>query len=224
MKSIKLQQAERLLDAMGEIDDAYLTEALSHNSSAASKPRKTILNSPRIRIISGVAALAAVLALVFTGPLRGVWNQTSNESAEDANLNRAETYDEPSVTTLNSLLESCTESPSFTLTAADDVKYFDGNVRLTVEDRASGELYVSRPLTPAEQDRLLREFKNTGEQITDAPSSSEGYRVWITLGDGQVVTPCLAAAAGNIGAGDLFNYEPERLPTEIFFDLLKDLA
>ena len=50
------------------------------------------------------------------------------------------------------------------------------------------------------------------------------FSVWITLGDGQVITPCLTPQAGNIGAAVLFDYQAERIPGSAFFDLLESLS
>lgn len=224
MKPNKLHKAEILLDAMSEIDDLYLTEALSRFPIPTASPRKRIRSSPVMRTLPAVAALAAVLALILTGPMRGLFAKKDAENADTSLKNEAPSMtDSDSVSALNSILRSCTESPSFTSVSADNIAFFDGNVRLTVKDRQTGTLYVSRPLTSAEQARLLDEFKRTGERVTVTEETDETHSVWITLGDGQVVTPCLPATAGNIGAGELFDYASERIPTQIFFDLIKAL-
>ena len=223
MKPNQLHKAEILLDAMSEIDDLYLTEALSH-FPAVSPSRKRILSSPVMRVLPAIAALAAVLALVFTGSLNRLFAKKDAENADTSLKNEAPPMTEStSVTTLNSVLQSCTESPSFTSVSADDITFFDGNVRLTVKNRQTKALYVSRPLTSVEQAKLLDEFKRTGERVTDTDETDEIYSVWITLGDGQVLTPCLPATVGNIGAGELFDYASERIPTQTFFDLIKAL-
>lgn len=224
MKQNQLRKAEILLDAMSEIDDLYLTEALSQFPSAAPSHRKRILTSPMMRALPAVAALAAVLALVFTGPFNGLFTKKDAENADTPHKNENSTMTEStSVTALNSILQSCTESPSFTSISADDIAFFDGNVRLTVKDHQTGTLYVSRPLTRSEQTKLLNEFERVGKRVSDTEETDEAYSVWVTLGDGQVVTPCLPATAGNVGAGMLFDYASERIPTQTFFDLIKTL-
>ena len=224
MKLSKLRKAEILLDAMSEIDDLYLTEALSRFPASTASPRKRFLSSPLMRTLPAVAALAAVLALVLTGPFNGLFAKKDAENADTSSKNETiNVTDSTPFTALNSVLQSCTESPSFTPISADDVAFFDGNVRLTVKDSQTGALYVSRPLTSAEQAKLLDEFKRTGERVTDSEQVDEIYSVWITLGDGQVLTPCLPATAGNIGVGALFDYASERIPTQTFLDLVKTL-
>lgn len=103
--------------------------------------------------------------------------------------------------------------------AGTEPDYFDGTVRLTVENRQTGELFVSRPLTATEQTALRREFAASGTPVPTGTQTPD-YLVWVLLGDGSVVTPCLNPSAGNVGAAVLFDYDPERLPSDIFTELL----
>ena len=139
----------------------------------------------------------------------------------------AESGTEASISALDSLLHSCTQSVVFQPIAADHLNFFDGTVRLTVRNEATGALFVSRPLTAAEQSQLLLELEYTGTPVSaeDANGSTNGkrYAVWITLGDGQVVTPCLALTGGNVGAGVLFDYSTERIPSAAFFRLVNGM-
>lgn len=221
MKKSKRSQAQTLLDAMGLVDDSYLNEALSY--APAQEKKFNILRSPAMRIIPTVAALAAVLAMVFLGPLRGVLRNTVNDNAEIEQNGEMPTAD-TSPAALNRLLKTCTESPSFQAISADEVPFFDGNVRLTVQRLDSGAIYTSRPLTDQEQSRLRREMELADTEISDEEFDERQYAVWITLGNGQVATPYLAPSSGNLGAADLFQYEAERIPSELFFTLLVDLT
>ncbi len=222
MKKQKLKQAQILLDAMGNIDDVYLNEALSY--VPAKEKKFKFLRSPAMRVLPSVAALAAVLALVFLTPLRGIFNNTFNDDAEEALPGAAESAPDTSPAALDHLLQACTESPSFQSISAEDVPFFDGNVRLTVQRLDTGELFASRPLTAQEQERLRLELDAKGAELADGENAERQYAVWITLGDGQVATPYLAPSSGNLGAADLFQYEAERLPSQHFFDLLEDLT
>ncbi len=221
MKKSKRSQAQTLLDAMGLVDDSYLNEALSY--APAQEKKFNILRSPAMRIIPTVAALAAVLAMVFLGPLRGVLRNTVNDNAEieqNGEMPAADT----SPAALNRLLKTCTESPSFQTISAEDVPFFDGNVRLTVQQLDTGELFISQPLTETQQQRLWLELQSNGGESPSENDSEKQYAVWITLGNGQVATPYLAPSSGNLGAADLFQYKAERIPSELFFTLLVDLT
>jgi hypothetical protein len=163
--------------------------------------------------------LAAVLALVLVGPMRGILkkSETDNVSQEIAPVR------DTSAAALNDLLESCTESDVFQSVSAASINYFDGNVRLTVQRLDTQELYLSQPLTKSQQQTLQKALSNNGQPLSDAEATENGYAVWITLGNGQVATPYLTPSSGNLGAANLFHYEAERIPSEAFFDLLEDL-
>ncbi|MBE6632722.1 MAG: hypothetical protein E7620_00100 [Ruminococcaceae bacterium] len=215
MKRRDQHRADRLLDAIGGINDSFLDEALNYRTA-----RPPIRHTLRNWI--AVAAVAAILLFAVTGPLSRIL-KTDTPNAPTQEQPQEGTKLPTSAPTLSALLEGCAESPSFAKSAADELNFFDGNVRLTVENRSSGELFVSRPLTAAEQSTLAREFRANGKQVA-ANASPEEYRVWVMLGDGSVVTPCLNPTVGNVGGAVLFDYESERVPTDLFLDLLSDLT
>lgn len=228
-------RAQTLLDAMGEIDDAYLDEALGSLASPKKAKLLPLHQRPVFKLVAGAAALAAALGLVFTGAIGHLLGIGRNDNAEEAAPGIMESADPNTLSTLNRLLQGCTQSDLFTPTSSENLHFFDGTVRLTVRNEADGTLFVSRPLTPMEQEQLVLELKTTGTPVNNSgasaestspdspqdPASRENYSVWVTLGDGQVVTPCLSVSGGNVGAGVLFDYEAERLPSQVFFDLLK---
>ncbi len=210
MKGRDLYRAERLLDAIGDVDDRFLAEAVGYRSRRAS-----ILRFPA-RFVAA-AAVAALLLLAVTSPALQWLKDLGDVGREEPPT--AETV----APTLGSLLSDCTESSAFTLLSAEEIDFFDGAVRLTVEDRATGELFISNPLTKAQQATLSREFSAAGKRVNAAEAPSE-WRVWVLLGDGTVATPCLDPSAGTIGCGVLFDYEDERVPTDRFLNLLEELT
>jgi len=217
VKPSKLPQAHLLLDAMNEIDDRYLNEALSF-TAPAEKRRRLTLSAPMIRAVSGVAALAAVLSLVILGASRGFLKLDGKKDPAESVADVP-----PSPQALNSLLQGCAESTSFTALSADELSLFDGTVRLLVKAPDSETLYVSRPLNAAEQAQITLEFEQTGESMIASETTDSDWAVWVALGNGQIISPCLSPTPGNVGMGALFDYESERLPTKAFFNLLNTL-
>lgn len=208
MKHQQNHRAERLLDAIGEIDDCFLDEAVRYRAT------RPAIRYP-LRNFAAVAAIAAILLIAVMGPMSAVLDFLKGSESPDTPSNVPTAVQEH-------LLAGCAQSPAFTLSAADEINFFDGTVRLTVEDRRTGEVYVSRPLTEAQQLTLSREFTATGKQVAASEPPSE-YRVWVLLGDGSVITPYLNPTAGNIGTAVLFDYEDERIPTEYFTNLIEEL-
>ena len=217
MKQSKLTQAHQLLTAMGEIDDRYLDEALAISHQV--QKRRLIIRAPMMRAVSGVAALAAVLSLAVFGATRGFLKSNDTHVQPEESINEIV----PTLQSLNGLLQSCAESATFTPLSADELSLFDGTTRLIIQAPNSEALYVSRPLSAAEQARVSSEFEQTGKQIERSESADTDWSVWVSFGDGQILTPCLSPAPGNVGMGELFAYESERLPTQAFFNLLNTL-
>ena len=222
MKKSKQRQAQILLNAMNQIDDVYLSEALLY-TPVPQKKKAAILKVPSVRVLAPVAALAAILAVVMLGPLNGLLRSIGKSDAENTPQIQDESHRDLSYDSFNTLLQACTQSPSFQSISVDDLSFFDGNVRLMVQKTDTQEMFVSRPLTSNEQARLQSEFKAEGERVTSSDTVQTDYAVWVALGDGQVATPYLTSNPGNLGAAELFQYEAERIPSEHFFTLLESL-
>ena len=47
-------------------------------------------------------------------------------------------------------------------------------------------------------------------------------QVWIALGDGRIISPCLKESNGNVAFGTLFDYDPEVEPSADFVTALYD--
>lgn len=206
MERMKQKKAEYLLGELGNINDRFLCEAMEWQASGKS----TVSRRPiRVLLIAATLAMALVISLVGTVSMllrRGEAPKPDNPPALDE------------VQTLSQLLLACTESDSFKQSTVEEIDFFDGTVRLTVQDRSTGTLYVSRSLTSGEQASLSRDLSAQKQRAT-AEASAE-YLVWITLGNGDVLSPYLAHSAGNVGAATLFDYEAEYVPTQEFNDLL----
>ena len=206
MDRSKQKKAEYLLRELGGIDDHYLCEAMEWQTGG----KRAVSRRP-LRVLLIAATLAMVLVISLVGVVALLRRQ-----GEAPKPNVPPTLDE--VQCLNQLLLACTESDSFTQNTVEEIDFFDGTVRLTVQDRKTGALYVSRPLTSNEQASLSRDLLAPKERATQEASNE--YLVWVTLGNGDVLSPYLAHSAGNVGAATLFDYEAEYVPTQEFNDLL----
>ncbi len=212
MKQNKRKKAELLLDTIGDIDDRFLTEAMAWcSTAAAAQPRRRPI---RVLLIAATVAVALMLSLVGAVVLFLRRGETPPPQPDTPPV-----LDE--VQTLNGLLQDCTESTSFVKRTAEEINFFDGTVRLTLQELSTGTLYVSRPLTSSEQSVLVREMTAQKERATTGADAS--YLVWITLGNGDVLSPYLAHTAGNVGAANLFAYKAEYIPTQAFNQLLEGL-
>lgn len=207
----KQKMAGYLLDEIGLIKDEFITEASLFRPQR--KSGKVLL-----RVMLVAATLSLVMA-IGVGSILAMLLRNDNKLPEASAPTKEETVD----LSLDGLLAQATTSASFSPCVEEELNYFDGTVRLTVQNRETGELFVSRPLSNAESNRLAWELRSDGVRV-DAEEAPAQYRVWILMGDGTVCSPCLAPSEGNLGVASLFDYEAERVPTQYFTDILTSLG
>lgn len=217
-KSVQSRKADYLLDELGYIDDAFLAEAINWSKRAHAAPRKR-----SVRVLLAAASLVLVLAVGAAGLVTMLRRSAHPEPDGGAAGTFGGDMDaQMQLDGLDQLLRECVAGDSFTRCNGDHLNFFDGNVRLVIEERATEALFVSRPLSSSEQSAISKDFRTSGVLLPEEADES-AYRVWITLGNGNVVTPCLSPSDGNIGAAILFDYSSERIPTQDFTDLLSGM-
>ena len=214
-KEQKWRYAELLFDAIGQIEDRYIAEAEAPYVRPHSRlsPRRWI-------IVAATLSLAVSLssALLIGNLLGG--KHAENEAAPDG----FELMDQEigALPSLDRRLEEIREDTEHLRTDAKDVDLFDGTPRV-IWQYADEENCRSRSLSKLQLAELTQRLsENAGTPIADTPSR-EGTRIWIAMGDGTVISPCLAASNGNVGYGSLFTYQPELEPSPAFSDLLCDI-
>ena len=217
-KRVQNRKADYLLDELGQVDDEFLTEAMNWHGSARKAPRK---NS--VRVLLAAASLALMFAVGTVGMV--TMFRRSGHAGVNEGVDRYSSADGSEQTRLGEMdrmLRDCVAGDSFERCTNENLNFFDGTMRLVVEERATGEVFVSHPLSISEQSAVIAEFRAAGTPLSEDGAES-AYLVWVTLGNGSVVTPCLSPSAGNIGAAVLFDYSSERAPTQIFTDLLSGM-
>ena len=201
--------AEYLFDEIGGIDDSYIAAAMSARPVRARRPS-------RIAVLAAAAVL--VMAMVVALPMSFVTDKdgadnvaeldelekpiSTDPSADDAEQ-KPDVIESPFE--LDSLLSNTPDS--FNMGGEPDL--FDGTPRLlwqTVDGVLCGV-----NLSAAELEHLNRE-QGKGKQVGDAAMEAE-VMVWISYGNGLVVSPYLEDSPGNVGYGELFDYSPEIIPS-----------
>ncbi|HBF14858.1 MAG TPA: hypothetical protein DDW30_04095 [Clostridiales bacterium] len=209
MKQQTERRAQRLLDAMGGIDDRFLAEAI-----AAQRKRRR----PRhlLRILAVAASLALVVGIGLAGGrlLRGILFP-SREPTPDESPNAPADF--------SALLLACTESDAFHVQSAALPLDTGGGIRIVVSERDSTTLWVSRALTATERTTVRREMESAKRQSVYDPTGTDRYLIWIADGSGAVWSPALTYSGGNVTYGTVYDYDPERLPSAAFQSLLSEL-
>jgi len=196
------QKRNRLMDAIGSIDDRFLTEAARY------RPKKQ----------RGMRSLLLAACLTFTAVLVVLCVEIF--SAVDSGKPPFGTESGKDPSTLDEVLLFGKEGASCeTLSEVSKQYIFNGKAYLIWQYADSSEFTISRALTEAEVKTLVNAISKGKPVGENAPAQS--CRVWLTLGDGTILTPYLPATDGNKGAAVLFDYEAELEPSE---DLIQSVT
>ena len=103
----------------------------------------------------------------------------------------------------------------------ESIALFDSKPKIVWEINAS-EYYVCE-ISEGRARSLIEKMRVGGTKTPSGEAQGESSTsVWIILGNGQVITPHLELTSGNVGYGELFDYEKEYEPSEDFSNLLID--
>ena len=211
-----------LRDALGTVSDIFVNEAqtewerLSARRTAEKKRRRR----NTLRLLLTAAALAVAVALLATGLRQAMEKQYSflpsaPDKAEEE-LTRAEQlladYTFENELTAQSRAENRITEPDL----------FSGVAALYWQSPDTGELY-SLPLGDAEEYLMNTGYGSAYSLNASAPTFARLTRVWVCDGHGTVVTPYLYGRPGNIGYGELFEYDPELIPPSSYVYTVKRL-
>ena len=227
------KDSELLLEAIGEIDDRFIFEAESYERKKSSLPLRKLI----------IAAVALSLVFTFTLSLGiglmlgsnrdkvdndsagvpnedqdGADNEFNNAGANDGNVKP-----QP-ITTLEDTLESVRNSSEELKSPFERDMLFDGSTKL-IWKYSDEESYRVCTISSASDtksiQRALEHKKDFSEVSEPAVDSIDGF--WICFGDGLVYTPYLKSSDGNVGYGELFDYEQELEPSKSFATFISEI-
>ena len=198
MNYIKEEKALRLYESIGDIDHGMATAALNYKSSRSVSPLKLAF------IIAACFALTVMFVIGGAKIADGLLDLNETPGMADG------------VYKLDSMLGE--EADQVLIKAESDIDFFSGEVELIWSD---GENYYVKPLGKKNEVNPVLNEIGKGEEI-DVDQSFE-YKVWISYGDGRVVSPYLKDTDGNVGYASLFDYSPEIVPSEDFVDSVNEL-
>lgn len=227
------KDSELLLEAIGEIDDRFIFEAESYERKKSSLPlRKLIIAAVALSLVF-TFTLSLGIGLMLGSSRDKVDNDSAGAPNEDQDgaddgFNNAGANDEnikpQPITTLEDTLESVKfSSEGFSTTFERDM-LFDGSTKL-IWKYSDEESYrvctISSALDTKSIQRALEHKKDFSEVSEPAVDSIDGF--WICFGDGLVYTPYLKSSDGNVGYGELFDYEQELEPSKSFATFIREI-
>ena len=206
--------SERLFDEIGLIDDRFIYEA-----STPYIPKK------RSKVFIKVLLIAAALTLTFsialgtllTGALFVLGGRLLSQ---DLFPNKGNAEAEPEYSTLSDRLYALDGGSAM---AKEDIDLFDSTPKIIWKSEGEKEYRVSAISRDEASDLTEKISVNSGTAVSSGNTSEEEQLyVWIAFGDGRVITPHLALSPGNVGYGELFEYEQEYEPSEELSQLIID--
>ena len=230
MNRKKEKFAEYLFDEIGNIDDSIIASAMG-----AYRPARKVFNTRRLAIAAVAATLSlSLFATVFVSILNRAGKDLFESPKNDNVSNSADKDDaadkyEPDMesptdvaTTLATRLESLRDTAKAEKLDKSDIKYFDGYARL-IWKYSDEEYYRVCKISASQLQRIQSLISaDQGELVNSATESSvEG--IWISLGDGKVISPCLLSSEGNVGYGSIFDYTAEVEPSDAVSGFICDI-
>lgn len=209
---LKTRLAEQLFDAMDSINDRYLDEAARWRDKPVVRPSRTRKShAARNWLIAAAITLVVTMAVLPAVLQSGVGS--GGENAES-----------PDRSTLSACIREAVSKQALAPCTEDDIPFADGRTYVVVRDTASDRLYVSRSLSAEERRLVTKDLNTSSQQPVASGAAPDEFRIWIVNGDGTVTSPALKPSAGNVDMGCLFDYEPERLPSDAIRDLILRLS
>lgn len=214
----KIKKAEVLLDAIGEMNDHYIAEAMSYKKKKRSSLSRLLIIAATLILATVIPFSAIVGASVVGVALIGI-NQSVFDQAEVNNDAVAdEGYMEDS---LSFLMVGISDSGNYRFCDSEEsIPYADGNAYLVWQYEGESGYHMSEALNDSELDVLIENMGRGKEVGDDSPKLR--CKVWLLLEDGRVISPYLKVSAGNI-SNSVFDYEAEITPTDALADHISDI-
>ena len=202
----KEDKTSRLYAALGDVEDYYVAEAAAY--MARQQNLAKLQKKRRARTLRGVLIAAAVL-LTLTFAVGALGRALGSKTNAEPHVSESQDERVPGeAESLDGLLRAAAREPY--RTEAPD--FFSGTVTVYWKLPGSDVLYA-KPLGTEDLELTHRSFTRA-EPIRRG--GEERIRLWICDGAGRVVTPYLLPGEGNVGFGELFDYDPEIIPPTSF--------
>lgn len=214
----KMRSAEKLFDAIGMIDDRFIAEAMDTAEYCSKAPQKKKVPFLR-RYATSLTALLLVVVMAggfVVANLSGVLDF----DGLDENLKDDIGEVGQSHKSLDFVLTATT--PSTALITLEEIDFFDGEVSL-IWNCGDEDGYHKLTFRESNAETLVKNCMSSSVKQISAETADENVcKVWISYGNGEVVSPYLKESEGNVGYAELFEYSPEVIPSDSFCDLVSD--
>ncbi len=181
----------RLYEEIGYVDERYLQEAASYRARKKSPAWRAVLIAAAV-LLSFTLLLGTVAASVTIGVIGALIN-SGNQAPEEP------------LAPIDQMEQAMAQEKHVAL-SADQLEFFDSPTLIWSE--LGSDEYYSVTLSTYECKELVYLMQTNRREYT-AQSDAPKYQIWLSFGDGVVVSPYLKNTAGNAGHGEVFDYDPE---------------
>ncbi len=185
----------RLYQEIGGVDERYLQQAVVYRARKQAPAWRAVLIAAVLTLV-GALLLCTVAASVAIGVIGGLlWSEGNDpQPAPDIPMVQMEQVMQASQDRLEPL-------------SAEELPLFAGPLLIFSEQ--GSDAYYAVTLTTSECERLVTLMQSQNRTEYTKQSQEPAYQIWLSFGDGMVVSPYLKNTAGNAGHGEVFDYDPE---------------
>ena len=218
------KRAERLFDAIGGIDDELIQDAMS-----PIKARERIASRRRMRISAVAAACLFCLVVGAILKLPDLGRMTNSVSRDPSEVQTQPSTEESLQNVIPSSLESTlslnTDSAKITRISQDELDLQDDTPKLIWQFDGEEDYSVAKIKQTDSLNVITRELDRPASDLSAVQAEKISVRMWISYGDGKIISPYLKHTPGNTGMGVLFDYsaevEPSAKLTQTILELIK---
>ncbi len=216
----KMRSAEKLFDAIGLIDDSIIADAseiVVVSNCPQIKKKPTFMRRYAVSLAAVLLAVVMVSGFVVTNLPNVFEADLSGDNLPEDVGNATNTSQ-----TLDFVLSTAVTNPNAAMLSIDEIDFFDGEVSLIWNYGNEGEYHKLTFEAKNTETEIKNCMSKSVEQIPAENAEATVCKVWVSYGNGEVVSPYLKESAGNIGYATLFDYSPEVVPSESFTDLVSN--
>ena len=184
----------RLYEEIGFVDERYLQEAASYRARKKSTAWRALLIAAALTLV-GALLLCTIAASVTIGVLVGILGEG----------------EEPTPPTPMEQMEQVMQEAQQKRSprSADEVEAVLFYQPMLIWSEQGSDAYYTVSLSTYECEQLISMMQSKNRTEFTEQSAQPKYQIWLSFGDGVVVSPYLKNTAGNAGHGEVFDYDPE---------------
>ena len=244
MTEQKMKKLLRLYEAMGDIDPSLAANARDYRCSVKGRTLRLCVVLAACIVLFAAMMIVGVNIALGGAKSEDRDNMLSKDSvvSEVVGGNSPETPDEqitrpahdvtttapestgmlPIVMTVESILKS-SENKALTLDEAELSSIINKEKVSIIWRDTKGVYYFVEFEKSEETDKLIIALSTSSANSKFNGNASVIRKLWVSLGDGTVVTPYLEYNESNVSNGKIFDYEPSICPSAEFAQILTSL-